>query len=435
MLVRFNPTLGTTNNSIRCYNFMRVITAVATAAANSTPVVRPLTAANTYNNSIDLITEVIANSEAGGWTVSGTNDTNGHNLPDATYSDTNMNNRLYRADFYRPSYKAQYPYLKFTIMNQLHHTWSSYPYMDVVCGAHTDTRYNAVAGYAPTLDTANGGYGLASVNLTGQNNSQVSYVGNIHPYLADVGSGTAGVRRDEWLLAVTANYFILIQPWMGMTYFGLRTTQPWESGYDDNPPIVGWHCPVFSWTTNNLMPKKKMAWWRLKDGFGQVRSQPYLSYHYSTSTTENMVSHSQEYPEWASNNQTVIPRISGDGFGGPLFRLKANRNSFGGTVNVGPNGINYFPVTDPSTGVLVPPAVPINMRLGIVESTTSDQSQMFYNEGGRCLGIYKSLSGSDAFMNNFYTPGQNFIIDGENYYPYVTGPDVLYRDMFLIRRY
>jgi hypothetical protein len=60
---------------------------------------------------------------------------------------------------------------------------------------------------------------------------------------------------------------------------------------------------------------------------------------------------------------------------------------------------------------------------------------MYFNQGGRCLGIFKSLSGSDAFMNNFYTPGQNFVVDGENYYPVLTGSDSLYRDMFLIRRY
>jgi len=436
MLVRFQPTLGTTNASLRGYNFMRVITAVATAAAGSTPVVRPMTAQNTFDNNLNLITEVIANSEAGGWTVSGTNDTNGHNLPDTTYTDTNMNNKLYRADFFRPSYKAQYPWLKFTVLPQVQHAFQSYGFMDVICGAHTDTRYSAVNGYVPTLDVANGGYGLASVNLTGGNNGSISYSGNINTLYADVGPGSAGVRRDECLLAITANYFILIQPWWGITYFGLRTTQPWENGYDDNPPIVGWHCPTWCWTTNTLMTKKKMAWWRVKDGFGQVRSQPYLSFGYTTTGGENFVSHSQDYPEWNVNNQTALTRISSDGLGSPLFRLKGNRNSFTGTaVNVGPTGINYFPVTDPTTGVLVPPAIPIKMMLGVVEATTSDQSQMWYNEGGRCLGIYKSLSGSNAFMNNFYSPGQNFIIDGENYYPYITGSDVLYRDMFLIRRY
>jgi hypothetical protein len=436
MLVRFNPTLGTTNINLRGYNFMRVITAVATAAAGSTPVVRPMTAQNTFDNSLDLITEVIANSEAGGWTVSGTNDTNGHNLPDATYTDANLYNKVYRADFYRPSYKAQYPYIKFTVTPQILHAFQSNGFMDVICGAHTDTRYNAVAGYVPIIDTNNGGYGEASVNLTGGAYNNASYSGNININYADVGSGTAAVRRDEFLLAITANYFILIQPWMGLTYFGLRTTQPWELGYDDNPPIVGWHCPTWVWKGANLMTKKTMAWWRIKDGFGQVRSQPYLSHYYTTSSSDNFVSHGQYSPEWVTNNQTSYAKISGDGFGGPLFRLKANRNGFTATgVTVGGNGFNYFPVTDPTTGVQVPPAVPINMRLGIVENTTSSQDQMWFHEGGRCLGIYKGLSGSDAFMNNYYSPGQNFIIDGENYYPYITGSDVLFRDMFLIRRY
>jgi hypothetical protein len=439
MLVKFNPTLGTTNIALRAYNFMRVITAVATAAANSTPVVRPMTAQNTFNNSLDLITEVIANSEAGGWTVSGTNDTSGHNLPDTTYTDANLQNRVYRADFFRNSGKATYPFTKFTVLPQVFSTWTSYPYMDIVCGCHVDSRYNAVAGYQ-SIVSAGTTPGLSSVNITAanQDGTRMPFHG-VRPNETAVGGGTAGVPRDEWLLAITENYFILIQPWHSITYFGTRTAQPWELGYDDNPAIVAWHTPLYDWTqsaTNRTyMPKKTFAWWRLKDGFGQVRPQPYLSFNQNLNEDNNHVTHTHHVTQYATSVVNSIAKITSDGRSAPLFNLKANRNSWPSNPTPQTNGINYYPVTDPTTGVQVPPAHPIYMQLGVVEATTTDQSQAFFNEGGRCLGIYKSLSGSDAFMDNFYTPGQNFIIDGENYYPYVTGRDTLYRDMFLIRRY
>jgi hypothetical protein len=437
MLVKFDPTLGTTNASLRAYNFMRIITAVATASANSTPVVPPMTSQNTFNNSLNCITEVIANGEGGGWQVSGTNDTNGHNLPDTTYTDANLNNKIYRADFFKPSGKAQYPYLKFTVTPQLMTAgaWTSYPYMDIIAGAHVDTRYNAIAGYVPVGTGINGNNGLASVNLTSTENTTTQLPAHgVRPSETAIGTGSAGLPRNEWILAVTENYFILIQPWTSITYFGLRTTQPWELGYDDNPPIVGWHTPTWSWTTLTNMPKKLMAFWRLRDGTGTIRPQPYLSFYQSLTENFNYVTVNQFDSQFVSNEVISIRKITGDGRTSPLFNLRANRANYTSTP-IGSNGICYWPTTDPATGVQVPCAVPINMQLGIVENTVTNQSQMYFNQGGRCLGIFKSLSGSDVFMNNFYTPGQNFVVDGENYYPVITGSDSVFRDMFLIRRY
>ena len=433
MLIKFDPTIGTTTASLRAYNFMRIITAAATAAVNSTPVVRPMTSQNTFNNSLNCITEVIANSEGGGWQVSGTNDTNGHNLPDSTYTDSNLQNRVYRADFFRASGKTQYPYLKFTVTPQESATWTSHPYMDVVAGAHVDTKYKAVSGFQSSTSNDNN-FGLASANLTRGPYSNMPGHG-IRPNETGVGTGTASQSRNEWILAVTENYFILIQPWTSITYFGLRTTQPWETGYDDNPPIVGWHTPTWSWTGSaSTMPKKMMAFWRLRDGTGAIRPQPYLSFNQRHSITENPVTMTHSTAQFVTSEASSIFRITGDGRSAPLFNLKANLSNFS-PPHSSTQGTNYWPTTDPATGVQVPCAVPINMQLGVTELTTTDQSQMYFNQGGRCLGIFKSLSGSDAFMNNFYTPGQNFVVDGENYYPVLTGSSTTNRDMFLIRRY
>jgi hypothetical protein len=415
-----------------------------------------MTAQNTFDNGINLITEVIANAEAGGWSVSGTNDTSGHNLPDTTYTDANLQNRVYRADFWRASNKPGYPFIKFTVLPQVQGTWTTNPQVDLICGIHTDTRFNAVAGYAPS-----GGDGGGTAN-TGRNITapSSSYQGNGPIRPNETGTlGTANISRSEFLLAVTQDYFILINPVYGMTYVGLRTTNLWENNYENNPPLVAFHTPLTNTIDFRLIPRKMMAWWLLKDGLGQIRQTPFLSF-YSELANRGIIFGPGAVPiVWAFSGITMgfqdmtystseassISRISGDPFGGPLFRIRGMSNSYSYTgantpwsvaytiTTFGPGiGTNYFPIVDPNTGILVPPAYPINMMLTITHETTS---LCYFNQGGRLPGIYKSLSGSDEFLNRYYVPGQNFIVDSENYYPYVTGENALYRDMFLIRRY
>ena len=458
MFVKFDPTLGTTSNQLRCYNFMRVITEVATAAAGSTPVVRPMTAANTFDTNIDLITSVIANDEAGGWQTSprfdDQNAIKGHNLDNVGYTDANFNNRLYRADFWRDSGKAQLPYLKFTVQPQVYSTWTSYPYVDIIHGAHTDKQYDKVSGYVPTTDTANGGgYGYASVNLTGtaQDGTRAAWH-NIRPAETGVGANpwgqSANVSRSEWWLAVTAQYFILIQPWTSMTYFGLRSTNAWEDSYDDNPPIVGFNTPLWPWqrastTTTSwqtFVGKKHWAWMKIKDGSNAVRAQPYLCRRSHTGDSINFISHTMQYNEWTTKDASSYIRVSGDGHGQPLFRLCANlnsawrtRESSDDTTDSPSQGWRYWPTVDTNTGAAVPCAIPVNMRLGIHTNDATLPARTWWNEGGRLPGFFKSLSGSDAWMNDYYTPGTTITVDGEPYYPLVTGPDTRYRDMFLIR--
>jgi hypothetical protein len=102
------------------------------------------------------------------------------------------------------------------------------------------------------------------------------------------------------------------------------------------------------------------------------------------------------------------------GIGG-LFRGKHRNN----TTMTGP-------VSDPSTGLLVPPAYPI---------TFARHNQTSMNPGGQAIGLYKSMGGSETFMQRYYTPGQTFVVNNEGYYAYSMGNDALYRDLFLIRKY
>ena len=484
MFVKFNPTLGTSTATLRAYNFMRVITAVATAAANSTPVVNPLTAANTYDTNVNLITEVIGNSVAGGWTIADPGETGntGHNLPDATYADSGITGRTYRADFWRASNKATYPYIKFTVLPQVQDTWATYPYMDIIYGIHTDTRFNFTAGYAPPGGAGGGTTNPTGRNLTAPNNNATAWGAHgIRPNETGESQGTALISYQDWFLACTADYFILIHPGFSITYFGVRELNLWEQQYSDNPPIVGFHTPLRAYTTASVLPRKMMAWWRLKDGNGDVRIAPFMSFYQDLANTidgsnpngvgqggswqRNQVTTTYHDVEYSTSEASAISRISGDPFGGPLFRIKGLRDSYSRiiintynpipynaspvgqptvptptatvtttnlvTYGFGATGPIYPPIVDPNTGILVPCAYPIHMMLSI---TSNNTTEAYFNQGGRLPGLFKSLSGSDTFMERYYNPGQNFVINNENWYPVVTGTDTLYRDMFLIKR-
>jgi hypothetical protein len=43
------------------------------------------------------------------------------------------------------------------------------------------------------------------------------------------------------------------------------------------------------------------------------------------------------------------------------------------------------------------------------------------------------MGGPDSYLNNFYTVGQIFTIDGDSYTPILTNGETATRDMFLIR--
>jgi hypothetical protein len=484
MFVKFNPTLGTSTATLRAYNFMRVITAIATSSAGSTPVVNPLTAANTYDTNINLITEVIGNSVGGGWNISlpGEAGNVAHNLPDATYADAGITGRTYRADFYRASGKATYPFIKFTVLPQVQDTWATYPYMDIIYGVHTDTRFNFVAGYAPS-GGAGGGTATTGRNLTAPNNNATAWAAHgIRPNETGTNVGTALIDNREWFLASTPDYFILIHPGFSITYFGVRELNIWEQQYSDNPPIVAFHTPLRAYAGASVIPRKMMAWWRLKDGAGEVRSAPFLSFYQDLDRTNdgstpggiplttgwqrNTVTTTYQNVEYSTSEASAITRISGDPFGGPLFRLKGLQDSYsriigntytpqqvvrpapqGGPIPNAPNGPTsqfnivaygfgatgpvYPPIVDPNTGILVPPAYPVFMMISVTSNTIS---QAYFNQGGMLPGFYKSLSGSDEFMERYYNPGQNFVIDNEDWYPVTTGTDTLYRDLFMIKR-
>jgi hypothetical protein len=80
----------------------------------------------------------------------------------------------------------------------------------------------------------------------------------------------------------------------------------------------------------------------------------------------------------------------------------------------------YQPQMDPVTGTLVPGAYPINISKSYSEQWT---------QGGKCKGIFKSLSMPYATMKNYWqSANQTFTISGQTYMPVVINSD-----MWLVR--
>jgi hypothetical protein len=429
MLCKINPTLGgATDEKARAINFLRAIQAICTASAGSTPSVASITTPTASPvigtaGSVNIITEVISNTEAGGWTSSAS--TNLTSNYDASFGNQ------YTVDLYRDSGKATYPYRKLSFRTNPEQSFSGYSSYPVIGVSH---------GFNTATD-ATGSYTLGSSWL------ETSYYGVTNRHRFDVNFWQDygvyhGFRPSagEWLIASTDRYFIAMSGALGSTgqpgmmmYVGLRTTNLWEDQYDDNPPLAsvvydgssnfsvssGSNASMFARTMQttgvvNSLP----AWYRINNTSnssfaGQVQTygtnvDPLSGYNNQGVAFNTIATN----PEYYWGNEMQVPMLPGV-FG--LMRSKYRSD----TVMIGP-------VSDPVTGTLVPPAFPITFARYKQNSNTS---------GGNTIGLYKSMGGSDTFMQLYYTPGQTFVINNEAYYAYAIGNLALYRDLFLVRKY
>jgi hypothetical protein len=436
MLCKINATVGgATDEKARAINFLRAIEAICTAPAGSTPSVPSITAPNASPaigtaGSVDVITEVISNTEAGGWTSSSsTNVVSNYNT---SFTEP------YRVDLYRDSGKALYPYRKLTFRTNIGYyfnaAYATYPYI------HASHGFNTVTTASGLYMTAVNNVDIPETNGTGT----MRYKHDVN--YADTSTEAANLfqpRVGEWLVASTDRYFICMSGGTSaisagspgyLMYVGLRTTGAWEDQYDDNPPLAsvcfdgsihyqnggGSHASMFARTFQftgayNSNP----AWYRIYNAnsgvsastgdFGGNNIDPLSGVNYTafpSSTTQLM---NQQFL-WG--NQMQIPMCGGVG---GLFRTKHRQN----TTMTGP-------VTDTATGLLVPPAYPI---------TFARHHQTSMNPGGQAIGLYKSLGGTETFLQRYYTPGQTFVVNNEAYYSYAIGNDASHRDLFLIRKY
>jgi hypothetical protein len=434
MLCKINPSVnGTvTDQEAVAINFLRAIQAITTAAANTTPSALSQTGPTASPAGADIITQVISNTEGGGWAnTANTNIT-------SNYSTTFAS--PYTLDLSRDSGKSAFPFRKLSFRTNVNYvfngSYTTYPHILVSHGFNTTANAggNYLLGTTQAMPAAGGVYtsNRFDVNKTDESTTAYSYT----PW-------APGVQGGEWLVASTERYFILMSGGLSgtasygpgaMMYVGLRTTQAWEDSYNDNPPIAS-VCYDASYFWDQSCGSNASMWTRTLSSSGTVNSSPYwyrinnqpsnatsgavldvignyiypLSCHsYSTSGWNNYI----RDPRYLWANEMQLPFCPSAGFGN--FKSKVR-----GTYQV------TGPTTDPSTGTFVPPAFPIVFAKNTQGATTA---------GGTAIGLYKSMSGSDTFLQQYYTPGQTFVINNEAYYAYVIGNDGLYRDMFLVRK-
>jgi hypothetical protein len=429
MLCKINCTLGgATDERARAINFLRAVQAICTAPAGSTPSVASVSTPTASpvigtGGSVNVITEVISNTEAGGWSVSSSTNIT------SNYSNTFAS--PYQLDMYRDSGKATYPYRKLSFRTNPRYAFSSsYTTYPIIVASH---------GFNTAPD-ASGNYQLGTtfdLPVSGGVTNRYRFDVNWHDADANAMNYCYTLRPNsgEYLIASTERYFIAISGGLGgtagtLTYIGLRTTNSWEDQYDDNPPLAsltydggGLHA--------NSSGTYASAWMRTFQTTGQQNSQPAWyrvgnsGYQYGNPTTtgdtmDPLSGYASTGGSWNDyrnalmwwGNQLQVPMLPGY-IGMMRSKLRAE------TVMVGP-------VVDPATGTLVPPAFPITVARNVQNSQ---------NPGGTLIGLYKSLGGTDTFMQLYYTPGQTFIVNNEAYYAYALGNDTNNRDLFLVRKY
>ena len=419
MICLIDATVGGTVTDVKAQaiNWLNAVAAITTATAGATLSVPSLTAPTATPAGANVITSTLSNAEGGGWTNSpSSNILNNYN---ASFGSP------YQLDLYMSSGKASYPFRKLSFRTNPAYTFSGAyaTYPDILISHGFNTTTNASGNY---LLATSIGAAPPSNGTPNQYKCEVNY-----------GSGTADLLTQpsagQWLIASTARYFIAISGGLGSTglpgtviYVGLRSTQLWEDQYDDNPPLcsflyhggnaygtaIGSNATMFARTQQSTGQVNTLPNWFAMNVRSSLAGAGFidpLSGYNGASTPLSTVAGD---PTYFWGNEIQIPLcLSSPG----MFKSKNRASS-----------VVTPPVSDPITGTLVPPAYPIQFA----RNTTNS-----FNAGGQIFGLYKSLGGTDSYMQQFYTPGQTVLVNGENYYCYAIGDTAASRDLFLVRKY
>jgi hypothetical protein len=484
MIVTFRPTINNTSDYTACYlNFLRCVTAIATASAGTTSLtVNPYTASNTIDTSTNCIRSIDANTEAGGWTTSASHNvpSSGNNTPAAYTALASAAAFLYKADFYNASTKATYPYKKLCF-----HSYND----------NTDTQGNNWAtNYNPSYGSITQKYTRSAITATRFNNVLITFGCSSTTDWTDTkfppGTGTAAgyindvaTQRTSWTLnefahwnmdnqyrgnkftlnytdttveyhmAVTADYCVIWESKIVDTYaagyfttatngngdgggafrtdggrfgsifyMGLRETQAWENSQPDNVPWVCWH--YLADTEGNGSVYNGMFPQNNVSAFMNTINNSMIVQ--TPAKIYRSVNKDYTYNVFFSTVQdralTAYSTSYNVGYQAYIKELDTPLFVTKRMSNTTTNTGNnlYTPVYDAVTGLQVPPAYPIK----ISRNYNGD-----FNSGGACRGIYKSLSMPYATIKQVWQAGnQTFTIGTDTYLPFC-----LDTDMWLVR--
>lgn len=453
MIITFDPMINSASTSdAAMMNFLRCVTAAATAAAGTTSLtVNPfVNNTGTIDNTKNCIISIDANAEAGGWTTS-----SAHTVVNSgAFTGFTSNMKAYLADFYVASGKSAQPYLKFTVSapylsggtvyataasGLAAATWNTTGYAPVVMtfGSSTssalggDANYHTTAFPITTTDSCFTSGGFGSVNATvGAAIAQSMMTG---PAMTTVLFKMA-VTKDYCIIWDTAKannwtsgygnvlngtianaYTHTNWTYGSILYGGLRETQPWEDAMNNNPP---WAHMFINHTTKSVTgyTDSYAAYIATKNNAGVATTTPTLQWTNGTyaSVLYNFFAYLNTYSYSSYAFTTYFNddyRIS-KGLDAVPFQL---RDTSGSALPI----TFSMPVTDDTTGALVPCAKPI------IFSRSEENS---WNTGGPLRGLYKSLDMPYTLMKSYFSDGQTFTVNGEPYMPIVFN-----ETMYLVR--
>jgi len=291
MIVTFDPAItggsySTANTDAYYVNFLRCVTAIATANAGTTSLtVNPYTATNAVDGTKNCILSIVANTESGGWTTS-----NSHSVPSYPTTFVSMVSQatfagMYKADFYNASGKAGMPFNKMTFHAVGHNTtgnddrwngristapltgWNSASggHLQMTFGCNVDQ--GITSNYTPTWSTITSNQQTTSFtnngfysNVTGQasgDSAATTYPGGATGFNLNKSSSVTytmavtkdyciiweNVRTHSYLNGYSTGYTVINgsnKMYGSMMYGGLRTTTPWEDTLSNNPPWAAW---------------------------------------------------------------------------------------------------------------------------------------------------------------------------------------------------
>lgn len=390
----------TQNDKTRTFNFMASLHSLATCAAGGTPTaVNPVdSSTGTKNTNFNCI-KLLSNTEAGGWTVASSNNMTAASTFSASASS------LY-VDLYRDSGKSSYPWYRWTIGHDQYSyssaSFNSYPQLQMWCG---HTNYNPSSSGLSADSYYYYDYGTNFMSGTTNWTSSPSQ----RPFYASQGY--------EITVAITANYIILSQA-NQMWYYGIRNQAGWELGRTDNPAWVTFGMCGDAGSNAHVQNNSQHTEWMFAWMAGISNS--------GTVTSASRKGSSKFYAQGMNSitgqkyGQTVNSQFNLNSEGGylkPLFPMGYPANNA-----LGYGWSTEAPVTDPVTGLTVPPAYPIVYNYG-------DGS---YNCSGQIPGIYKGMS-QDSTGLNFYVTASEYVIDGQSYIP-VRSCSPSYPELFFIRK-
>jgi hypothetical protein len=291
MIVTFDPAItggayAIANTDAYYVNFLRCVTAIATANAGTTSLtVNPYTSVSTVDGTKNCILSIVANTESGGWTTS-----NSHSVPSYPTTFVSMVSQatfagMYKADFYNASGKAGMPFNKMTFHAVGHNTTGNDSTWNGRISTAPLTGWNSTSGghlqmtfgcndaqgitgnYTPTWSTitsnqqttsfTNNGFYSNVVGAAGGDSTATTYPGGATGFNLNRSSSVTytmavtkdyciiweNVRTHSYLNGYSTGYTVINgsnKMYGSIMYGGFRTTTPWEDTLSNNPPWAAW---------------------------------------------------------------------------------------------------------------------------------------------------------------------------------------------------